>query len=42
MNYWGRIFFIKDPQTGQLQTVKGQPLHNHVDNCYRLGSNPPK
>ncbi len=36
MKYWGRIFFIKDPQTGQIQTVKGQPLDNHVGNCHTL------
>lgn len=37
MKYWGRIFFLyDDQQTGELQIVKGQPLENHVGNCYRL------
>jgi len=32
MNHWGRIFFGYDDQQN-LKWIKGQPLHNHTENC---------
>ena len=35
MNHWGRIFFMYDDMEKLIQ-VKGQPLHNHEENCRKI------
>ncbi len=38
MKHWGRIFFIyaDDKDKKNLRQVKGQPLENHVGNCFEI------